>query len=789
MECLRRDFRVKLKESVSACLLLGWFALVDASAQNLGSHAPPAVATGAERLLVEQVEELSKAGQFAEAATTLEKLYEQSDGRLIEAEGPQRAATQITQRYISIRQWTQSRLSQLLRDNVAIRQSYLNDQDDAADAALAEIAVSKDLARARQAAERFSQTTSGINLQLLLADLYLERGWGLAATQTIQRQLPCMRFPLTMRTGPDSSAVPPSGSLAWSTVFDQWNEEERRRAMRDWHERLLMEAWQTNAPERLATELLKRLIDAAIIDDTDDRMSLNTWTNEMANTLPQEDRKQIQERLKLVNTWHLRNTSAEKTLISKEEWTTFGGKLNRNNQSTTRLDPGGWPTWNHAIERYNASSDRISASKPRVAESEVGLLSYHPAVYKGRVYVHELNRIAAFELGTGAEWPEMKPPLPLFDSHIAPAALLPLGYPMVGAARGTLSVYEDCLYARMGAPVTGWANGEKAGDGGSIGYIVGIDLLRQGSLLKGFPLHLSQFDFGGSEPEGCPLVVGDKLFVTVAKRDNVGLRRSVAAFDRFGGQLIWKSPTLATGMVEGSDRANLLSHQLLTMEGGRLIYNTNLGSVACLDPLTGQIEWLVRYRRHDKEKQAYPRSDRFRYRDLNPCVIRDGLVFCSPQDCPEIFALDAVTGDLVWSTDDSEAADAVHILGATKDHLIVSGDRLIWLDRRSGRVDARFPAASSSGTLNSLPSPRGLGRGLIAANEIYFPTANEIIVFATALKDRKSVDSPPMQRRIRLDTRGSEGGNLIAVDGWLLLATPSRLMAFAPQAIADSISK
>jgi outer membrane protein assembly factor BamB len=334
----------------------------------------------------------------------------------------------------------------------------------------------------------------------------------------------------------------------------------------------------------------------------------------------------------------------------------------------------------------------------------------------------------------------------------------------------------------MGAPVTGWANGEKAGDGGSIGYIVGIDLQRQGSLLKGFPLHLSQFDFGGSEPEGCPLVVGDKLFVTVAKRDNVGLRRSVAAFDRFGGQLIWKSPALAIGTVEGSDRANLLSHQLLTMEGGRLFYNTNLGSVACLDPLTGQIEWLVRYRRHDKEKQAYPRSDRFRYRDLNPCVVHGGLVYCSPQDCPEVFALDALTGDLVWSTDDSAAGDAIHILGVTEDHLIVSGDRLIWLDRRSGRVDARFPAAGNSGTLNSLPSPRGLGRGMISAGEIYWPTANEIIVFATALKNRKSVDAPPMQRRIRLDTRGSEGGNLVAADGWLLVATPSRLMAFAPQA-------
>ena len=773
-----------MKEFVSACLLLGSLALAKAHAQSLGSHSPPAVATGAERLLVEQVEELSKAGQFDEAATTLEKLFEQSEGRLIEAEGKQRAGTQIMQRYISIRQWAQGRLAQFLRDNIAIRDSYLKDHDDAAAAALAEAAVSKDLSHARQAAERYSQTTSGNDLQLLLADLYLERGWGLAATQTIQRQLPCMRFSLLSRSGAEASALQPNGSLAWPLVMDQWSEEERLRAMRAWHDRLFAEAWQTTAPEKLAVEMLQRVIDAAMLNSAEgDRTHLNSWTMAMAETLSMDARTQLQERLKLNSAWQFRSADANESSV-KEQWPTFGGNLERNAQSAVRLDPAGWPTWNHALERYSASSDRISASKPRVAESEVGLLSYHPAVYRGRVFVHELNRIAAYDLRTGAIWPDIKPSLPLFDSHIAAAALLPLGYPMVGAARGTLSIYDDCLYARMGTPVTGWANGEKAGDGGSIGYLVGIDLQKQGSLLKGFPLHLSHVEFAGGEPEGCPLVVGDKLFVAVAKRDNVGLRRSVAAFDRYSGQLIWKSLALATGSVEGSDRANLLSHQLLCMEGGRLYYNTNLGAIACLDPLSGQIEWLVRYRRHDKEKQAYPQPDRFRYRDLNPCVIHGDLVYCAPQDCPEVFALDAQTGDLLWSTDGSSASDAVHMLGVTQDHLIVSGDRLVWLDRRNGRIDARFPAAGNIGTLNSLPSPRGLGRGLIAAGEIYWPTANEIIVFASVLKERSSVDAPPMQRRIRLDTRGSEGGNLLAVDGWLLIATPSRLLAFAPPAKA-----
>ncbi len=232
----------------------------------------------------------------------------------------------------------------------------------------------------------------------------------------------------------------------------------------------------------------------------EDRNQLLRYTTALADTLPAEFITRFQERLGKARSWQpLKAPDAN-------EWNTYSGSVTRNRATLSRFDPDGWPTWNQQLERYSGSSDRVAASKPRVSESENGLLSYHPVVHRGRVYVNELNRITAYDLENGSAWPSTKPPLPLFDSHIAPAALLPLGYPLVGAPRGTLTVHDDCLYARMGSPVTGWANGEKAGDGGSIGYIIGLDLQRQGSLMRGFPLHLSQFDFGGSEPEGCPLV-------------------------------------------------------------------------------------------------------------------------------------------------------------------------------------------------------------------------------------------------------------------------------------------
>jgi outer membrane protein assembly factor BamB len=310
-----------------------------------------------------------------------------------------------------------------------------------------------------------------------------------------------------------------------------------------------------------------------------------------------------------------------------------------------------------------------------------------------------------------------------------------------------------------------------------------LDLKRQGSLLPGFPLRLNPPEFSNAEFDGPPLVWGDLLIVALAQRDNVGLSRSVAAFDRFSGKLQWHTEPLAQGIVEGTDRANLIAHQLLTAAGGRLYYNTNLGSIVCLDPLTGQVEWLTRYTRLMARDRTVTGPDRFRYRDLTPCLVHRGLVVCAPQDCPEIFTLDATSGDLVWATDDEQVADAIHLLGVHEDSLLVSGDRLVWLDRLSGRTLSRFPASNTPGTVNALPSPRGLGRGAIADGQVYFPTGGEIFIFPARPRNEGQenaarVVDPPILRRVRLNARGKEGGNLVITGDWLLLCTPNRMFAF-----------
>ncbi len=752
-----------------------------ALAKEFDSNEPPLLATSSQLLLMEQVEELIATGEQAEAILNLEKLFDQAGGSIVRQGGVQQAATLQTQRYVPLRRWTQQRLGELLLAQPAIKSLYQAKLSDNARAKLVELRASKDVIEAQKAGLRFSASQLGPEFCLLLSDLYLEKGWSVAAVQAAQDASADLRVTLSAENLRPVDA-PSNGSgfdtlpwtLAWRNVDSSLPRDELVRSFQS-----LLDGDTISGTSRRALlfEATQRIILAAAISpELLDQPAALQWAGMVAESLDEQSGLQLNQLIDKARSWPALENDVG-------EWPTFAGDSAR--QRIGRLTPKSIRSYDWAqsdIERFYAFNDRTTASKPRVAETETGTLPYFPVVSGGRVYVNSLTSILAYDLSSGKPWPDIQPALPLFDSQISPAAYIPRGYSSVGTPRATLSVVEHCLYARMGSPITGWAGDNGAADGNSRSFLVGLDLERQGSLLNGFPLRLLAPEFLNAEFDGAPLVWGNMLMAPIVERDNVGLRRSVAAFDRFSGELRWRSQALAQGIVEGTDRANLISHQLLAAAGGRLFYNTNLGTIVCLDPLNGRVEWLTRYTRYMTRDQTYPKPDRFRYRDLTPCMVHRGLVYCAPQDCPEIFALDATTGDLVWSTDDEQVADAIHVLGVYDDSLVVSGDRLIWLDRLSGRVLSRFPGSTTPGVVNALPSPRGLGRGAITGGKVFWPTSDEMFVFPASVEPVGDVAAPitvpAIQSRIRIDARGKEGGNIIVAGDWLLFCTPNRLMAF-----------
>jgi outer membrane protein assembly factor BamB len=771
-------------------------AVEKSKAEPINSQPPKQLALPAERLMMEQAAELSQAGQIDEALRLLEKLLDESEGRLVPTPKSSRAGTLTTQRYIPLADWVRAKTSDILQQFPVAAQSFNARLNGQAESALAQLQVSKDPTTAQQLARRYGATELGPQFQLFLCDLYLEFGWTVAASQAAQLLTDELR--VAVKTSPvDEAQAPPSapsvedhvGSTlpawyVWKQLSAGLQSEQRDRL---WLELLSNSQNDPLAAQSMLAAAQRLLIAAAQSPRELDLVALRAWSQQLVNGLSPSDTEEFKSLLSQLANWSplpLRDKAVgafqhhhDASVLPIEP----SEKTSQTGSSIAGFSFVDWAGWSQVLEKYSASSDRLGASKPRVAETERGSLPYFPVVKDGRVYVNELTRVVAYDLASGEPWPDKQSALPLFDSHISAAAYLPLGYPMIGVPRGTVDIAEDCLYARMGSPITGRVNPRTGNTVDSASYLIGLDLSKQGSLLAGFPLHLKEPEFQHAEFDGPPLAWGEMLLVAVAERDHVGLRRSVAAFHRVSGELIWRSGTLAAGTVPGAERANLLAHQQLTLAGGRLFYNTNLGSIVCLDPLTGATQWLVQYST-PVDNPEYPQPNRYRYRDLTPCLLAAGLVICAPQDAPEIFALDALTGDLVWSSDDTALADVVHLLGTDGDSLMVSGDRLVWLDLRTGAVQGSFPASTTPMVVGALPSPRGLGRGYIAGHHVYWPTAGEILVFPTVLSgltDRKdSLSTPAMLARLPVQPGGADGVNVLLVDSTLLVSSPSRLMAF-----------
>lgn len=732
----------------------------------------PSLATPAQRLMMEQIDELARSGQASEAVANLEKLFDQADNRVVIVGEVQRSGTLSVRRAIPLRSWAKLRLLDVLAGNEEANRAYQARLGAAARAAFEELRSSKDLLQLSASSERYFATEYGPRLCTLQADLFLEQGWALAAVQAAQNACLDLRLPLDVKgqeRGKDLAAAALGDTIAWWDVWRLAGPADRQylELLRELVDRPSLHG--DDRPRRMSEALQRVLMAAALSPSEVDRELIIRWAKSVVSVLDEETSSRLSEVIERTKDWQ---AAASLPVYA----TTFGGSPQRNHGKQNPFTPRDWPAWSHALPRYTATTDSNPASQPRVGETIQGTLPYHPVFYDGLVFVNTLSELRAYETSSGEPWPNGDA-TPLYDTDIAHAALIPLNYPLVGSARGTLTIDEDQLFARIGNPVSGWTNVKPRSEIGSVSHLIGLDLRREGAMLPGFPIKLLPPEFEQAEFEGSPVVVGDLIIAAVTHRDDVGLIRRVAAFDRRDGSLRWKSKPLASGTVEGMDRANLISHQLLSYAGGRIFYDTGLGAIACLDVLTGQTVWISEYSRVEKRQQKYPTTDRFRYRDMSPCVVWRGLVYCLPQDAAEMFALDACTGDLIWSTDAGQTEDLVSLLGVTDEHVVVGGDHLAWFDRQGGKLVARFPDSSTPGPVNALPNPRGLGRGAIAGNRIYWPVYGRLLIFEA---QPKNVGQALPSNVVELESFGSEGGNLYFYDDRLFLLTPSRIVAFGP---------
>lgn len=452
-------------------------------------------------------------------------------------------------------------------------------------------------------------------------------------------------------------------------------------------------------------------------------------------------------------------------------WPTFAGCAARNGRAEEGVDVALRPIWRAALPRLMDQEDFLSRGQLRVAEPADGLLSHHVAVDDGVVYVCQLDAIRAVRLADGQpRWPlpDAGPAAPdtaagvIFQGRGGMQDGVPRRSTHAGVPRQSVTIDQGRLFARLGPAWIGGGDQSPLRDE-QRSYLVGLDLATQKLLfdriLPGAP---------GWEFEGAPLARGARLYATLRRRDPATAQIKVVCYAVETGRLVWERD-----VVRGEPLADVLFEQasgLLSLSDDTLYYNTNLGAVVALRARDGQVSWLCRYRRSGASDDEPDLIDRHFFRDVTPCLVDRGTVYVAAADCDHLFALDAASGHLLWSTPAGMATDVVHLLGVAGDRLVASGDYLYWLDASSGAVVCQFPGPQGGARGHAGPQPRSQGRGVLAGREVYWPTRERIYVF-----DQET--GRQVRQPIELAALGLQGGHLVVADDVLLIASVDELVA------------
>ena len=432
------------------------------------------------------------------------------------------------------------------------------------------------------------------------------------------------------------------------------------------------------------------------------------------------------------------------------DWPTFAGTQWRNKIARSSVDPAG-PAWRVRL---------------RERESQAATLNFHPVVVGNQVFVATSHEILGLDLRNGKPaWGQ--PSNAIFRDELADSRAVRLAKAARAARQmqglgviantattvdqwpSTLTIQGGRLFASMRSPVGG-------------GYLVCLDLEAEGRLMWRIEPENDDWAF-----EGTPVCDGENVYVAMRM---IGIRPQayVACYDAQTGRRRWRRYICGADPTTLTMQTNV-SHQLLTLKGERLYYNTNLGAVAAISTADGQLEWISLYPQTKRPaphhfgaiiKSSAPSN-------LTPCLYHRGMLYVAPADSSHVFALDAVTGQIIWQTG-PQIEHVTQLLGVANDRLIASGKRLYWIETGSGN------APGSGGKLKALwprsESSPGFGRGLLVGQNVYWPTREKIYVF-----EQKSAQ---LVGSIELGPKKASGGNLVVAHNRLLIATAKELIAF-----------
>ncbi|MEW6073000.1 MAG: PQQ-binding-like beta-propeller repeat protein [Planctomycetota bacterium] len=202
---------------------------------------------------------------------------------------------------------------------------------------------------------------------------------------------------------------------------------------------------------------------------------------------------------------------------------------------------------------------------------------------------------------------------------------------------------------------------------------------------------------------GSPVISGARVLVPCYRLTG-RIDYHVACYELATGELVWSTP-----VISGQREINMFGNHLeefvaapLTVAGDLVIAQTELGAVAALDLLTGEIRWVAEYDQIPipaNPGRSYAGRGRGPVWQVAPPVVAGDTVIAAPNDSQDLVAFDLVDGRVLWGLASSELLpDAGRagsgldlLLGVERDTVYLAGFRLAALQRAGGlRTRAPF---------------------------------------------------------------------------------------------------
>lgn len=306
-----------------------------------------------------------------------------------------------------------------------------------------------------------------------------------------------------------------------------------------------------------------------------------------------------------------------------------------------------------------------------------------------------------------------------------------------------------------------------------------------------------------AQPCGSVLVVGDAVYVVARSQRSGTFQDSyLICLSLADGSLRW-SRHLASGnstraMFDPSMPVVGDNDSHLAYADGRIFISTDIGALACVDAADGSLAWLSIYprplpvsnqnwviaRRNMKVEPSFAG---------NPILLHDGKLISMPSDSESLFIHDAATGETVsrvsitYRDQEEGASGALQpaqkfktLIGVNEKFVYLAGSRSIaLLDLSKLQGDRTFAEALDY----ARPLQRGefvddtlRGRPFLTDKSLYVMTAWKL--FRMSLDGRRALEMYPLMQET-LAAQNEEPGNILLVDGTLILAGPKHVNVYA----------